>query len=150
MHYADLSLYSNHLRDELENVRNVGWLKEGQVFPSGAIEPQLVHRLKQAFVGIGNFDAEAVLIRGAQHRCEICGASPGMVQVNGKEKRLGASEIWLPETQERYFAAPSLVIHYIEDHQYLPPVEFIAAISKLDLRSDFSAEDAWRKSIIKI
>lgn len=149
MHYADLSLYTHHLRDALTNVKNVGWLKGGQEFSSGAVEPYLVNRLKQAFIGAGKFNAETVLIRGAQHRCEICGASPGVVQIDGKKKSLGASEIWIPGGGDTYYAAPSLIIHYIEEHQYLPPSEFIGAISSLNFEVEFSAEDAWRWSIIR-
>jgi hypothetical protein len=150
MHYTDLSAYTNHLRDALVNVKNVGWLNGAEEFSSGTVEPHLLNRLKQAFVGVGKFDAEAVLIRGAQHRCEICGASPGVVEVGGKKKYLGASEIWIPAGRDVYYAAPSLVIHYIEEHQYLPPAEFIDAISSLDLGGEFSAEEAWRRSIIQI
>jgi hypothetical protein len=149
MHYADMSYYTHNLRDALVNVRNIGWLNSAATFPIGYVEPQLLDILKRAFVGDGKCDAEAVLIRSAQHCCEICGATPGFVELAGKKKPLGASEIWIPGEEGSFYAAPSLVIHYIETHGYLPPSEFLDALSKVDLKLEYSAEDAWRRSIIK-
>jgi len=45
---------------------------------------------------------------------------------------LGGAEIWIPDSSQGYFAAPDLIIHYIEEHQYLPPREFLSALAIVD------------------
>lgn len=37
MYFPDLSSYRYHLRDELANVKNVGWLDENHPFPIGSV-----------------------------------------------------------------------------------------------------------------
>ena len=49
---------------------------------------------------------------------------------------MGHSEIWIPNSPRKiYYACPSLVIHYIEKHDYRPPDAFIDAVMSLDLDS---------------
>jgi len=46
----------------------------------------------------------------------------------GQELPLGNAEIWIPDGAGGIFAAPNLIVHYIETHNYLPPSEFIEAV----------------------
>jgi hypothetical protein len=40
----------------------------------------------------------------------------------------GHGEIWLTAPDGTNFAAPELIVHHIDEHQYLPPNEFIEAV----------------------
>jgi hypothetical protein len=40
----------------------------------------------------------------------------------------GHGEIWLTAPDGTNFAAPELIVHRIDEHQYLPPNEFIEAV----------------------
>jgi hypothetical protein len=41
---------------------------------------------------------------------------------------IGSDEIWVPGENGRIYAAPSLIVHYVEEHNYLPPPPFIEAV----------------------
>ncbi len=43
-------------------------------------------------------------------------------------KDLGSAEIWVIANDGKIFACPDLILHYIVDHNYLPPEEFIEAV----------------------
>jgi hypothetical protein len=48
----------------------------------------------------------------------------------------------VPCGDDRYFAAPNLIIHYIEAHGYAPPDEFLLAVQAMtdtDLQVDYDA-----------
>ncbi|RZK16861.1 MAG: hypothetical protein EOO43_14075 [Flavobacterium sp.] len=63
-----------------------------------------------------------------------------------KNELLGMSEIWIPNhSRTKVFAAPDLIIHYINVHDYYPPQEFIAAVNDFDLTSDWSGNEAYQK-----
>ncbi len=51
------------------------------------------------------------------------------VEFDGKSHKLGAAEIRIIGTED-IFAAPDLIYHYVTDHNYLPPDEFIDAVMK--------------------
>lgn len=41
---------------------------------------------------------------------------------------LGDAEVWVDGGDQVWFAAPSLVYHYVVTHKYQPPKEFVRAI----------------------
>lgn len=74
------------------------------------------------------------LMRG-YHECELCPeADDPPIQlaapVEGGRVYLGMSEIRLRALDGRLYSAPTLVIHYIQAHQYLPPDEFLEALRR--------------------
>ena len=72
--------------------------------------------------------------------CKLCGNSE---KVYFRDKLLGRSQIWIPNTSRtKVFAMPDMVIHYIDKHNYLLPTEVIEAIQEFDLNSKWTAKDA--------
>jgi hypothetical protein len=126
MHFDDLSPYCYGLPRPLENVRNVGWLWKDKDYPTRKVAG-LVEALKRWAVG-----AAANRMRGYE-LCRFC-PPVGYQQMssiwNGDTLWLGSSEIWIPDGTGGIFAAPSLIVHYVEAHDYLPPSEFIDAALK--------------------
>lgn len=88
------------------------------------------------------------------HTCDLCDdALDGMtLEAHGERVDLGASNLFVP-SPHGVLVAPSLVLHYIRDHDYAPPDEFLEAVmacppmgSKAYLRA---LEDAGGHALIK-
>ncbi len=50
------------------------------------------------------------------------------VYVGGREVDVGNGEIRIAGENDRVFAAPRMILHYIVKHRYLPPEAFIEAL----------------------
>ena len=120
MFCGDLSPYQYTIPTGLPGVFSVGWLDAAQPFARGAVEDDLVSRLESRA-------AEPINLCRGLHRCNLCAAETGPE---------GNGEVWL-RLGEAIYAAPALVCHYVRDHQYRPPQEFLEAI-----RSGALVEDA--------
>ena len=106
--YPDLSPY-DYLGSESATV-NVGWLSSVVDYEQGDTSSTFLKRLtllcknppgRYATMGF--------------HACEFCG------------RFLGGSEIRVI-APDKVYAAPVLVFHYVEAHNYRPPQEFIDAV----------------------
>jgi hypothetical protein len=85
-----------------------------------------------------------VVYRGF-HVCNLCRAAPVkplVVENQGRRISLGASEIRVGARTGTIFAAPDLIYHYVREHGYLPPTEFVRAVEEEPLPG--SAEYAER------
>jgi hypothetical protein len=137
MHFEDLSSYNYEVPLPLPGVRNVGWLSKGIPYPTGNVPSELVESLKQWAT-----KGEANRMRGYE-LCRFCshnGYEQMSVFCGSLQLWLGASEIWMPDGSGGIFAAPSLIIHYVEAHNYLPPTEFVEAALR-PIPEDWNADD---------
>lgn len=118
-YYSDLSPYVYFPRAESPAV-NIGWLDDAHDFPKGEVSDDFIVRLKRYI------DYPVYNLCFGFHRCEICkeGTGSGEIRVIGKNGLV--------------YAAPMMIVHYIQDHLYLPPDEFIQAV--LDSPLPSSAE----------
>lgn len=66
-------------------------------------------------------------IRGPSLRCPVCYTGTPVVDCQGSSVKINAFEIWIPSATCVY-ASPGLILHYVEDHGYIPPQEFLNAI----------------------
>jgi hypothetical protein len=129
MYYKDLSKYEYlENRNEIENILNVGWLDLVHPFPKG-------RELSKNF--LSNLLSECIynpvnLTRGF-HQCQFCQCKQlGIpVSLGFKKFRLGSAEIRVKGEDGIIYAAPNLIYHYVKDHHYLPPREFIDAVDNL-------------------
>lgn len=125
--YADLTPYEYlplEEREERAPLVNVGWLGTGLPHPTGEVPPGFVDAL------IVLADDMRHSTRGF-HGCPFCLAeSPVRVRSErlARPVPLGMAEIHVPGPDGVVYAAPTLVIHYITDHGYRPPQEFIDAV----------------------
>ncbi len=101
---------------EGEHVRAIGWLHPDHPFTKGEVAADFVARLKE-FVAQSGKSAEALYFGafGGIHTCEFC------------NKAHGVCNFGVP-CGERLFVAPEMIVHYIEQHGYCPPAEFVAAV----------------------
>ena len=80
------------------------------------------------------------------HPCNLCDEESFEISGASKAMCLGASEIWVP-CGDKYFAAPSMILHYIEVHNYRPPVEFVDAVKAMDLSLEYSGQKVYDQLI---
>ncbi|GAA3061618.1 hypothetical protein [Actinokineospora globicatena] len=133
--YPDLSpyVYTNRFdEDDPEaappGTLNVGWIGREQPFPQGPADPELVHALLRL-----SLTHHVRQMRG-MHGCPFCPAHDHVRVPFAESPKdfclLGSAEIQV-EGDGTTYAAPNLVAHYVADHGYQPPAEFVAAVLAL-------------------
>lgn len=112
MKIKDLTPYTYRKIKGLENAIAIGWLEGEDLYQnSGEVDSEVVKLLKKYSV--------KNLCMGV-HMCEYC-------KQDSKSISNGNGEIWVVKDGKLYIA-PYLIIHYIKDHNYKPPEEFIDAV----------------------
>lgn len=96
------------------NVRAVGWLEAGHPHQQGPVPDEFLARLKEHVA-----KAYQPMVFWGFHECSLCSDS---------QRRTGDSNLLIPTAQLLY-VAPEMIVHYIEDHGYRPPLEFIDAVT---------------------
>ena len=136
--YPDLTRYEY---GGTEEALNVGWLGSGEDFPTGAVEAVLLAKIAWLCC------FETVNQMRGIHSCELCDVGgwdrEAYIVVPGEGLRLlGTNEIRVVGSDGVRYAAPSLVLHYLVDHNYRPPTEFLDAVAGLErrLQGDWSIE----------
>ncbi len=123
MYYPDLSLYEFLSDPRSQGALNVGWLDIGHPFTTGTVTEEALQKiLKLCMLPVNQ-------TRGF-HDCQFCGKCGEMgVEIKSIHGTiaLGSAEIRVKASDKTY-AAPNLIYHYIKDHQYLPPNEFLVAL----------------------
>ena len=92
----------------------VGWLENGKPYATGKSPESLVGKL-QEFITTQELNFVFLGI----HICDQCDL--------GYIENAGSKTCFIYHQDKVYFF-PDLIIHYIENHSYLPPGEFIEAV----------------------
>lgn len=101
-----------------------GWLGTDHDYTDGYTPETFIQTLEAAAT------APAFVTRGF-HRCPYCPTSPGSFGPteyqthDGKYLQLGSACLKVTDQQHRVWLAPNLVLHYISEHGYRPPSEFL-------------------------
>jgi hypothetical protein len=135
-YFPDLSPYA-YGHSLHPGVFHVGWLDGTHPFPKGSVESRLIEKMKLLA------EKPVELYRG-RHVCELCieppdpkkTALPNRVVVDPNSS--WAKWLALPSSNGEMrvalggvtFAAPVLIVHYIEEHGYLPPAQSLKAIEE--------------------
>jgi hypothetical protein len=115
MHYPDLATCDYFGPEGATQLRAVGWLDDTHAFSRGPVAPEVLDALQR-------FAARAwspFQFRG-WHDCELCPAGK-----RGMEG--GHANLFVPGEAFLY-VAPELLVHYVRDHVYAPPQEFVEAV----------------------
>jgi hypothetical protein len=107
--YDDLTPYTYGRGDGL----NIGWLEKGYDFKTGEVDSHLTDKLDK----LKPYES----YRGS-HRCELCASKDALTN----------SDYMIEGNGKKYYF-PGLLKHYIVDHKYLPPQEFLDALSDLKI-----------------
>ena len=119
-YFADLSTYTYYLAAPPVS-KNVGWLDEHHEFPTREPSAQLVNAV---------WDHCKVLVAPTRgiHECPFCMVETTTFFRHETWLMLGTGEIRVFDANGSAFAAPNMIYHYILEHQYRPPEEFLQAI----------------------
>jgi len=123
-HFPDLSPYAyGHCPHP--GVVHVGWLDNMFPYERGAVDGRIVEKMKV----LAKTPVE--LYRGL-HFCNLCPLPDPPSAISGIADALRnlpqcSGEIRISREGVTY-AAPILIVHYIEDHGYLPPEQFLRAV----------------------
>ena len=124
-YYPDGSAYAYALPFVISSVTNVGWLSAlSPDFPKGSVSDDFKEALRWACCALSTNQ-----MRGF-HVCELCERDAPSIECKGavsSRRILGSSEIWI-ESGDKIFAAPDLIFHYVTNHSYCPPKDFIEAV----------------------
>lgn len=134
-YFPDLSPYA-YGHGVHPGVVHVGWLDNVHPFPNGAVEDRLIERMKRLAVN------PVELYRG-KHICELCKEPANLVKTTTNQLVIDPNCSWWRWAEERSgngeirvfragvtFAAPVLIVHYIREHRYLPPGDFLKAVEE--------------------
>jgi hypothetical protein len=109
----------------------VGWLDSEHPYPMGHVQPDAISRL-----------ADLCLVPVHQtrgfHACHFCNASREggwlhgvRFEHRGTTRMLGSAEIRVQAADGTVFLAPDLIVHYVAEHDYLPPPSFLKALERI-------------------
>jgi adenosylhomocysteine nucleosidase len=104
------------------NLLAIGWLDKSVPYTKGSVEPDLL-------LGLQRLAANPVNRTRGYHSCQYCMAS-GMKSFDEYTPR-GNGELHVIGESGIIYAAPVLICHYIESHEYKPPDEFLEAVRKI-------------------
>lgn len=125
MYYPDLSFYPSEGKAVVGGYLrlSVGWLAAKQPYTQGDVSVAFTDHL---WVLCRN----SVLHMLGYHKCPFCSNSAfGVLEQNGSEElRLGSAEIRVLGKNKIIYAAPDLIYHYVVEHHYRPPNEFVQAV----------------------
>ncbi|WP_439661792.1 hypothetical protein ACSHWB_09925 [Lentzea sp. HUAS TT2] len=122
--YEDLTPYEDHPYARHGEL-NIGWLGEDSVFERGQTSQEFKKALTKLVV------KQQVHVARGFHRCDLCGAWRPKAEHGAKSRVLGNSEIRVKGENGTVYAAPSMIVHHVEVHEYVPPQEFIEAVLKV-------------------
>lgn len=106
----------------------VGWLEPGHDFPRGEVSDGFVAKLVALLA-----DPWQPAVAAGRHPCGFCRLTGGPAgfrlgnRADQPEVRVGAANVFVPGDGVLY-AAPSLILHYLDAHGYAPPGEFQRAV----------------------
>jgi hypothetical protein len=112
MHAADLATACQVASGD--RVRAVGWLEASQPFPIGHVESRFLERLRSHVADPGRWLAT---VSAGVHSCDLGGCAGAA----------GSQYVVIP-SHHFVYVAPDLVVHYVEQHAYAPPQQFVDAV----------------------
>ena len=99
----------------------VGWLHPDHAFRQGEVSADFTERLREFALrwGASTNDLDWGVCMGF-HSCEFC------------DKSHNTGRFGVP-SGNILFVAPTMIVHYVEQHRYAPPNEFVSAVLKSPL-----------------
>lgn len=130
MYRKDLSRYEYDIQCGFQ-LLYVGWIDRGMPFPTGEAPAGLAAKFNMVRYSRYPASFSFALTRG-YHYCSFC---------RNEDRPRSHGEVMIPDSAQPdlFYSANELVGHYIENHGYLPPAEFIRSVFAIDLTKSFDA-----------
>ena len=115
-YFEDLEDCKGYFEDDgvIGCLKAIGWLDSIHPYRTGTVSSDFLEKLRQLLEA----PWEPTAFAGG-HDCELCARK-------GETFHAG-SNLHLPSS-DGFFVAPSMILHYIEVHNYMPPEAFQAAV----------------------
>lgn len=123
-YFADMSPYNYPAFKGQSHAEflNIGWLDAGHAYNRGFTDGVLLDKLVR-------LSATPVNRARGHHRCPFCDVYPVSITRLNITLDLGDAEIRVPGRVGIVFVCPTMICHYIQDHHYHPPDEFLNALA---------------------
>lgn len=142
MYYKDLTPYEHYLNSPVPHILNIGWLDSEHEFVRGDVPRGFAEKFYAILMSEVGLACRVSQIRGV-HSCKLCNLD------RYPNPFVGSCQLWIPSSyHDVIYAAPSAIIHYIEDHSYQPPEIFLESVMRLDLNMNFDAQ-ALRENLLR-
>jgi hypothetical protein len=128
------------LKPPFKKVLHVGWLEKGHEYPTGETDAAVIGKLK---VLVELPRAPKIQTLGF-HTCDFCDNRFIHMLCVEREIPLGSAELLIPSAWDVIYTTPDLIIHYIEDHNYCPPDEFVEAVKAFDVGLNWGGVNLFR------
>jgi hypothetical protein len=142
-YFPDLARY-DYLPDTVPagvELLTVGWLDPAHEFPTAADDPDPVFWRNLVTRAADHPVAVTRSVHGCRFR-HLFEADYQFRAVYGtRVLYLGSAEIRVVAADGRRMTAPTLVVHYIRDHGYQPPAEFVEAVTAMRIAADDTPPD---------
>jgi hypothetical protein len=106
----------------------VGWLDSGIPYNRGELRAEFVDRLREKC-------RDSVNRTRGLHRCTLCARNAESelqpataVCSESGDFVVGGAEIRVEGPSGARYASPDMIIHYVEEHGYCPPEDYIAGV----------------------
>ena len=135
MYFKDLTKYKY---TDKEDSLNIGWLEKGHMINKGDVPEEFIEKLWK-------YLRYPVNVCRGFHVCSLCkNIEKGVpvVAYKDEKRQAGYYEIRVWGKNGKVYAAPSLIMHYILQHGYRPPQEFINAVMDSE---DASSDEYYQK-----
>lgn len=145
MKIRDFEIYSYKPAPNEAVSKCIGWLGDGENYKTCEVDSAILARLELLS------ELKANNTRGLKS-CPICG---NLFEKNRFGTKLGSSEIKVVAPGQAY-SCPSLIVHFVRDHSYCPPQEFLSALKVMkdplskvgraalvELGANFEWPDSW-------
>jgi len=108
MYFEDLHIEEAHYGVKFVKV---AWLDKGKPYAKGKCPPEFIEKLKK--------QNPKIRTKG-WHDCPFCGNAKSSNQFHFQKKG------------KTFYDVPQMIIHYIEEHDYMPPQELIDCVMGLE------------------
>jgi hypothetical protein len=126
MYYPDNSIYCYKVYKN-PNLKRIGWLDVAKPYAYGRAQPEIEDILWE-------YCKTTLNEWRGHHSCTLCPSSSSrnilVLERNGERVELGSDEIVVLGLEGKVFICPNLIFHYVRDHGYSPPYDFLAAVAK--------------------
>jgi hypothetical protein len=134
-YFSDFSPYA-YGHSSHPGVVHVGWLDNVHPYPRGTVDQKMVEKMRL-------LASKPVELYRGKHICELCAEPPDLIKTILPNRCIDPNCSWVRWVDQRssngeirvsgegiVFAAPVLIVHYIEAHGYLPPAQFLKAVGE--------------------
>jgi hypothetical protein len=120
MYYPDLHTECDI--DSGPDTRAVGWLSPEKAYRTQPAAPGFLACLARHVETAWGPAASL-----SQHHCDFCGQALRREARPERSARQASEALWIP-TEAAVYVAPAAILHYVSEHNYAPPHEFVLAL----------------------